>query len=1106
MRFTKIPLIATLMAVALSLLIVLPAIAQVSGDRTDGRQATGLWLDVRVADNLDDLDNSPGDSTPSPADIGSGDTAYAVAGAFDARDTFFNNTLYVSNRTAAFNTVLISAKVSGAANLATSGPSGVPDDTSDNTGPNGTPLDSDQDQSIASCVTTGGVAVATVKNLRSNTSVTAYLPATASSDDGTTIYQGVAAVWDQDEDVERHNGPCNVDHTDPALHDPDAAADDVDPEDGWTHASAAVIPARDGDSIQITVKGVSGAITVVVDGDAPTIDDVDPSHGGLQNKTTVSLGFTVRDDASGLRYDGEAGGSVDQDLTPHNGDRDQRFDEPLTVLLPGGDNTFGTADDVAGNGSTQDIQVNFTETMDDTYNPCKTGITTCEQTTEADDRLDPTKAWDDTLTAGTVFVFPKMDALWHADAESSRYGTNGWTQVSKGSEYSLDMQLTGKDFDTYYWQITATDRVGNTATTDSDEDEAGDQIYSFKVDNDKPHVGTARTGVRYDAGKGEKADRSWIALSFVNSKNGGADRIDAGTVDASDFTVEGNTVVSALVPSDKKTCVEDKASTTDKDESDKNITAFDAGDKGTAKMCNFEPRARVYLELAQALDSDETPTIQLLGGVLKDIAGNGNVTQSLTNEVEDRIAPGISITVTSTSETDGGRPATDSKGSFKVRVESDEALKTFPKLYFGSIAGMGTATGTKFGAATKLTAADVSTAVNLSEKEDNVWEKTVKASTLPGGATHRLVALIVTATDESNNSGNSKGWTIKGSGPADGDSLKFKDLDSGGFLVEVDSKLDVASIEVLPSTDPGSVTDKTESMNPYIQITFSEGNEYGIAATDGKGTDATTDDVTGTAYKADIGDGKSSNTDSHADVQITSLTLNGEDRLDEVVRVKAGEYVLAVTGLEVGDYEIVYTAQDDVGNKAEANNVNEIKFSFEVQERQPYKVGLQPGWNLVSVPGDPFNPAVGEVIGGGLKADTVLGYQGGEWVTAVRNEDGRWQGTLGQIVGGYGYWVRTTAVESISTVIPPIAPTTTLPTVPVVSGWNLLGVIDAEQRKAGTTEDADQYLTSLSAWRVAYGFNTQVNQWTKLLPGTTDTVANGKGYWVWSTTPGTLVP
>ena len=257
---------------------------------------------------------------------------------------------------------------------------------------------------------------------------------------------------------------------------------------------------------------------------------------------------------------------------------------------------------------------------------------------------------------------------------------------------------------------------------------------------------------------------------------------------------------------------------------------------------------------------------------------------------------------------------------------------------------------------------------------------------------------------------------------------------------------------------------------------------------------------------ADIGGGDSSRTDSHRAVTISALTLNGEDMLAELVDVEPWKYVLAVTGLAVGEYEIVYTASDDVGNEVEDEDEE-----FKVLKRQPYEIELQPGWNLISFPGDPFNPAVGNVVGSDLRADTVLGYQSGEWVTAVKNDDGRWQGTLTDIVGGYGYWVRTTAVETIETVIPPILPTSNLPTVPIISGWNLLGVVDAEQRDTGTTADADEYFTSLSVWRVAYSFETQQNRWDKLLPdgGPADAphiVTNGKGYWVWSTRPGTLVP
>ena len=53
MRFTKIPLIATLMAVALSLLIVLPGLAQTTTG-TDGRLGSSTGLQVGVFANIAD--------------------------------------------------------------------------------------------------------------------------------------------------------------------------------------------------------------------------------------------------------------------------------------------------------------------------------------------------------------------------------------------------------------------------------------------------------------------------------------------------------------------------------------------------------------------------------------------------------------------------------------------------------------------------------------------------------------------------------------------------------------------------------------------------------------------------------------------------------------------------------------------------------------------------------------------------------------------------------------------------------------------------------------------------------------------------------------------
>ena len=1098
MRFTKIPLIATLMAVALSLLIVLPMLAQVSGDRTDGRLSVGSWVDVRVADNLDDLDNgaaNPQDDTP--ANIGAGGNAWATGDedAFQARDTYFNGDLYISNDAKAYNTILITAIVGDEGDRALMGPNGRVDDTATD----------DTDESEGECLSVSpdnGTAIATIRNDRSGARVTAYLAPTNEREGGTVrIYQGIAVIWDQEDSIESHNGPCDVAHTYP-LKIADDAAEDDQTEDGWTHASAAVVPARDGDSVTVTVKGVSGSIRLIVDGDAPEIEDVSPTASDPQKSTTVDVEFTVSDDGSGIRYDGESGSSTDVDLQPHNGDGDQRFDEPITT---------GAAHD--GNGSTMDIQVYFTGEKDSAYNPQavdEDGVA-LEDTT---DPLNPMDILEDgttgtpvtDVTTGKVGLAANQDAKFNPDTESSAYGSNAWTQRDKGEEYALDMRLTGNSFGTYYWQVTVKDRVGNSATTDGDEDERGDQPYSFKVDDADPEVALARTGIGYEAGEGEVKSRSWIALHFVNGEGKtGDDRIRPSSVQASDFTVEGHTVIDAIVPSDKPVCKADKPDT-DEEEDAKNINWYPARNAGLSCK-GYDARAHVYLELADELDSDEEPTIQLLGGVLQDIAGNNNATQSLEDEVQDWIAPGVTILITSSSET-SNRAATDDEGSFTVRVESDEELSRFPRLFFATIAGT-----VDDGEASGLTIADVEGPITMTEREENVWDKKVDTEDTPGHSDDRILAVIVTAADDPGNSGNSAGWTDgqtertqSGFGvPQATEKLNFKKLDAGNFLVEVDSSAPEAVIKVLPATDPNAETlNETESMNPYIQLDFNEPNEYGIGA---GGACLDSDAATAAARaacaeKADIGDGDTANTDSHSDVTITALTINGEDRLAEVQRVRASRYVLAVTGLAIGEYTITYSAMDDVGNETE-----DEESDFEVLERQPYEITLNPGWNLISVPGDPFNPAVGNVIGD-LRADTVLGYQGGEWITAVRDEDGRWMGTLTDIRGGYGYWVRTSVVEDIETVIPPILPTDVLPVVPIVSGWNLVGIVDAEQRNAGTAHDADEYLTSLEkTWRVAYSYDTQQNRWDKLLPSDDEAaVTNGRGYWLWNTAPGALVP
>ena len=130
MRFTKIPLIATLMAVALSLLIVLPTIAQTT-DITDGKLSAGD-ITVGVFANIGDAEltklepggrqdennqniyvpmepepDAPDTGVPATVHSATTEPAHLMSDTSSPRDTLFRNTLYVSNDGGAFNTILV---------------------------------------------------------------------------------------------------------------------------------------------------------------------------------------------------------------------------------------------------------------------------------------------------------------------------------------------------------------------------------------------------------------------------------------------------------------------------------------------------------------------------------------------------------------------------------------------------------------------------------------------------------------------------------------------------------------------------------------------------------------------------------------------------------------------------------------------------------------------------------------------------------------------------------------------------------------------------------------------------------------------------------------
>jgi hypothetical protein len=618
------------------------------------------------------------------------------------------------------------------------------------------------------------------------------------------------------------------------------------------------------------------------------------------------------------------------------------------------------------------------------------------------------------------------------------------------------MAVSNRDEGRLNWYLKASDRAGNTSRTEVEDDDKRDN-FRLWVDVTNAEFRDARTGISYDSGdRKEIVDRSSIAVTF-EERNGGLD--DVMNIDADKFLVEGATVVDVIQPGAATRCKGD--------DDDYPLDIDEVCGLGDA------PQSRIYLQLAEDLAPDATPLVSMFGGAVLDRAGNPSNQDEVT--AEDFIAPTLTVTLT-TAVTD--RPVLRHGSEFTVTVSSNEELRRLPTVWFAELEEEGSNADKQ---TAPLGSAQRGDRVAVGS-EDNSWEQTFRTNDV--GNVDGAYAVVVVGEDDNDNVGSTPGWANNrtdkqpiANTATDPRKASLKDLIAGNLLVEIDTNDNVKDPTFELSPEAGVDTEDTESRNPYVTVSFAtEKNEYD----------------------------KSFKGDSHSAVEIVSITLNGASVADNVSEVENNEYTVGLRDLEVGSYDLKVTGRDDVGNEVSDT------YEFDVVPRDPYEIDLIPGWNLVSVPGTPLDSSVDAVMGGTNEASIVLAYQDDEWLTSV-NDQGTWRGTLTDIVGGYGYWVQTTAFETISTLIPETDTSSVLPTAKVIEGWNLLGVVDVQQADAGKApsdnEEADDYFSNFD-WRVAYAFNTSSNQWTKTLKGVGngDEILNGKGYWVWSTEEGTLVP
>lgn len=169
----------------------------------------------------------------------------------------------------------------------------------------------------------------------------------------------------------------------------------------------------------------------------------------------------------------------------------------------------------------------------------------------------------------------------------------------------------------------------------------------------------------------------------------------------------------------------------------------------------------------------------------------------------------------------------------------------------------------------------------------------------------------------------------------------------------------------------------------------------------------------------------------------------------------------------------------------------------------PYvPIELQPGWNLISIPFEPVNPAIDAIAVPGHPADIVMTYDNANqaWLVSRRDNDtGLFEGEIEQMTSSRTYFVRTGSFVPLLVGRPPILTWDTPPAPPVAlnvtEGWNLVPVLALNYRIPYAVA-ADEYLRSLSTgqhpgWLRALGYSPLSQKWEGISPGDIDLVTAG---------------
>lgn len=266
--------------------------------------------------------------------------------------------------------------------------------------------------------------------------------------------------------------------------------------------------------------------------------------------------------------------------------------------------------------------------------------------------------------------------------------------------------------------------------------------------------------------------------------------------------------------------------------------------------------------------------------------------------------------------------------------------------------------------------------------------------------------------------------------------------------------------------------------------------------------------------------------DTNTGVTVVSATLSGTDVSSEVfigsttvdeAGTALGETHATVTlakTLAVGTYTYIIVVKD-----AAANSSTTFTHTLTVSAKPKFEIVLNPGVNLISIPGD--------VVGDGaninnvfksLPVTAVLTYDASlnkvgknPWLSSTYDAaTATFKGDIAVLTPGKAYFVTASArasvlldLQTVGTALPPV--------VQVLQGYNAIGFLSIQGTlTTATAVDADAYLGSTN-WTIAYSYDpTPGIGWVVIRPDTSLTTGPvlkaGLGYLVSFKQDGTLTP